>query len=72
MSREVRELDSQEDPSDAARGRAFPQFPPVFVLRLVPLRGTDPIRALRGALKTLLRCHGLRCVSVRQDDEGAE
>jgi hypothetical protein len=71
MSRQVRELDSQEDQSGAARGRTSPQFPPVFVLRLTPLPGVDAIRALRAALKTLLRCHGLRCVSVRQDEGDA-
>jgi hypothetical protein len=43
----------------------------VFVLRLVPLPGTDPIKALRAVLKVLLRRFGLRALSVRQD-EGAE
>jgi hypothetical protein len=36
----------------------------IFVLRLRPLPRVDPIRALRGALKTLLRRHGLRCISL--------
>jgi hypothetical protein len=39
---------------------------PEFVLRLVPTAGTDPIRALRWGLKTLLRRYGLRCVAVQE------
>jgi hypothetical protein len=39
---------------------------PKFVLVLQPLPDvTDPIKALRTALKRLLRNHGLRCLSVR-------
>jgi hypothetical protein len=43
----------------------------IFVLRLTPLPGVDGIKALRAALKTLLRRHGLRCISIKQD-EGAK
>jgi hypothetical protein len=43
----------------------------VFVLRLTPLPGTDPIRSLRRLLKIALSACGLRCLSVRQDDGGA-
>ena len=40
---------------------------PVFVLRLTPRPGvSDPIRALRAALKVLLR-RGLRCVSAYEE-----
>jgi hypothetical protein len=39
---------------------------PIFTLRLQPLPGVDPIRALRLALKGLLRRCGLRCVSIEQ------
>ena len=35
-----------------------------FLVRLRPLPGVDAIRALRAALKTLLRRYGLRCESV--------
>jgi hypothetical protein len=43
---------------------------PVFVLRLRPEpRVTDPVRALRSALKRLLRSYGLRCVDIREDHE---
>jgi hypothetical protein len=38
-----------------------------FVLRLRPLKGVDPIRALRWVLKNLLRQHGLRALSVEQE-----
>jgi len=38
---------------------------PTFVIELRPEPGIDdPIRALRAALKNLLRRHGLRCVSA--------
>jgi hypothetical protein len=39
---------------------------PIFVLRLQPLKGVDPLRALRHILKWLLRAHGMRCLSVEQ------
>jgi hypothetical protein len=39
--------------------------PRVFVVTLRPERGVDGVRALRAALKHLLRRHGLRCVAVR-------
>jgi hypothetical protein len=42
------------------------QQQPVFVLRVTPKRGVDPIRSLRGALKVLLRKFGLRCVAVEE------
>jgi hypothetical protein len=35
-------------------------------LRALP--GTDGVRALRAALKTLLRRYGLRCVSVEVEN----
>jgi hypothetical protein len=53
----------------AKTARRRPQI--IFVLRLTPLAGVDAIRALRALLKTALRRFGLRCVSVRDDDEGA-
>jgi hypothetical protein len=40
---------------------------PIFVLRLRPELGIDPIRGLRHALKELLRRHGMRCVSVDEE-----
>jgi hypothetical protein len=48
---------------------------PVFLVRLRPLPGVDAVRALRAALKTLLRKYGLRCESVEEEitnanDEG--
>jgi hypothetical protein len=39
---------------------------PIFVLRLRPEKGIDPIRALRNVLKELLRRHGMKCTSVDQ------
>jgi hypothetical protein len=36
----------------------------VFVIRLRALPGVDGVRALKAALKTLLRRYGLRCLSV--------
>jgi hypothetical protein len=40
---------------------------PTFVLILRPNPGVDPVRALRSALKTLLRRHGFRCLSVCEE-----
>jgi hypothetical protein len=37
------------------------------VLRLQPLKGADPIRSLRHALKQQLRDYGLRCLSVQAE-----
>jgi hypothetical protein len=39
---------------------------PKFMLTLEPLPDVDPIRALRAALKYLLRAHGLRCIDLRE------
>jgi hypothetical protein len=39
----------------------------VFVVKLRPLpHCTDPIKALRSALKTLLRRFGLRCIEISE------
>jgi hypothetical protein len=47
--------------------------PATFVLRLVPLPEVDdPIRALRWALKTLLRRHGLKCTDIREERDGQQ
>jgi hypothetical protein len=40
---------------------------PTFVLRLQPLKGVDPIRALRHTLKRLLRNCGMRALSVEEE-----
>jgi hypothetical protein len=45
---------------------------PVFVLQLRPEPRVDAIRALRQALKTLLRRHGLRCLSVEKIPSAGE
>jgi hypothetical protein len=37
---------------------------PLFTLTFRPEPGVDAIKALRAALKELLRRHGLRCVSA--------
>jgi hypothetical protein len=45
----------------------------IFVLRLRPLPSVvDPIRALRWALKRLLRDHGFRCISVSEEQQQEE
>ncbi|MDA9424022.1 hypothetical protein [Bradyrhizobium sp. CCBAU 53380] len=41
-----------------------------YVLRLQPLPGANPIRALRWVLKRLLRQYGLRCIDIREDHYG--
>jgi hypothetical protein len=40
-----------------------------FGLVLEPLVGVDGWRALKAALKTLLRAFGLKCISVRVHDQ---
>jgi hypothetical protein len=40
---------------------------PIYLLRLRPGPGIDPVHALRAALKSLLRRYGLRCVSAREE-----
>jgi len=40
---------------------------PIFVLRLRPLPGANPERALRWLLKIALRRFGLRCVSIEME-----
>lgn len=42
---------------------------PTYVLRLQPEPGVVGIRALRAALKVLLRRFGLRCVAIDIDPE---
>ena len=39
---------------------------PIFTLVLRPEPGVEPIRALRAALKVLLRRFGLRCVGLKE------
>jgi hypothetical protein len=46
------------------------QCEPTFVLKLRALPGTDPIRALRQALKYLLRRHRLKCIDLREEPAG--
>jgi hypothetical protein len=45
---------------------------PIFVLRLQPLPRVDAIKALRAALKNLLRQFGLRALSVEQEPPDKE
>jgi hypothetical protein len=46
---------------------------PIFCVRLYPTPQTnDAIRALRSALKTLLRRHGLKCLSVEIENAKPE
>lgn len=40
---------------------------PVFVLRLRAAPGVDPVRALRAALKVLLRRFGLKAIEVAEE-----
>jgi hypothetical protein len=39
---------------------------PVYVLRLQPLKGVDPLRALRHVLKRLLRAYGMKCLLAEE------
>jgi hypothetical protein len=40
---------------------------PIFIVRLQPRPGVDPIRALRAGLKALGRRFGLRAIEVKQE-----
>jgi Fe2+ transport system protein FeoA len=40
---------------------------PIYVLRLRPLEGIDPIHALRRLLKFALRVCGMRAISVEEE-----
>jgi hypothetical protein len=42
---------------------------PLFMVTLRPEPGIDATKALRGALKTLLRTYGLRCTSISEYTE---
>jgi hypothetical protein len=46
--------------------RKRPEARPTYLVRLRPEPNVDPVRALRAALKHLLRRHGLRCISARE------
>ena len=47
---------------------AAPAKRPTFILKLRPERQvTGPVKALRFALKTLLRRYGLRCIGIREE-----
>jgi hypothetical protein len=46
--------------------------PVLFVVKLYALPGTDGVRALKAALKLLLRKFGLRAISVQQVEEDAK
>jgi hypothetical protein len=37
---------------------------PIFIIRLRPEPGVDPIRNLRHALKHLLRAYGMRAIAI--------
>jgi hypothetical protein len=41
---------------------------PIFALRLQALKGVDPVRSLRIALKGLLRRCGLKVLSIEQTE----
>jgi hypothetical protein len=43
---------------------------PIYTLRLQALRNVDPVKALRAALKMLLRRHRLKCISVTPGNPG--
>jgi hypothetical protein len=40
---------------------------PIYIVRLRPLPGIDAVRALRAALKVLLRRFGLKAIEVKEE-----
>jgi hypothetical protein len=51
------------------RKSSCPSNRPTYVLTLRPEPGVDGLRALRRALKVLLRTFGLRCVTIRRAEK---
>jgi hypothetical protein len=47
-------------------------FTPLPIVRLRPLPNVDGIRAIRAALKTLLRQFGLKCLSIEIETANLE
>jgi hypothetical protein len=45
---------------------------PLFTITLRPEPGVDPIRALRHALKRLLRDYGMRAISATEENNDDE
>jgi hypothetical protein len=45
---------------------------PTFLLRLQPLKGIDPIHALRHVLKRMLRQYGMQCISCVEEGKDGE
>jgi len=52
------------------QSRSFPQT--IYLLRLSALPGVDAIRALRKALKRLLRGYGLKCMTIEEEKTNDE
>jgi hypothetical protein len=44
----------------------------VFIIKVRPVPGVDPIKALRRLLKALLRQYGLKCTQVSEQEDGDE
>jgi hypothetical protein len=68
---------NQLEDADRASARAGSACPskterPTFVIVLRPEPGIDGVRALRAALKTLLRSHGLRAVRIAAEAPSAD
>jgi len=66
MRRLFRSGSASEEFGHVRRARPERQSVPVYVVRLHPERGVEPIKALRIGLKFLLRKFGLKAVSVEE------
>jgi len=55
---------------DAAIIPAGRMVGPLFMVTLRPEPGVDATKALRGALKAMLRTYGLRCTAISADAAG--
>ena len=60
---DARDTDDTESPGRSGQATARP----IYTVRLRPQPGVDAVRALRAALKVLLRRFGLRAIEVKEE-----
>jgi hypothetical protein len=60
-------MTQRPDPSEFVDAIDIAVDRPIYLLRLRPEPGVNGTRALRHALKTLLRCYRLRAVDLREE-----
>src|SRR5262249_46131204 len=69
MNKQLRHSDPELNHPEASVIPKRRMVGPLFIVTLRPLAGIDPAKALRGALKTLLRKYGLRVSAISEYNE---